>query len=148
MANPYILTYRKLVMPDDLNHARTLFGGRLLQWADEAASLYAMCQVGSKTVVTLKMTEVLFENPARNGDILEFWTKRNSVGRTSLGIECVVVRKQLDTPQEIPRPPVKKRDEFEHPDEIIMSCEFIFVHVDEEGRPTPHQLFELQQSQK
>jgi len=138
--NDYILTYRKLVMPDDLNHAKTLFGGRLLQWADEAAVLYAMCQIGSKSIVTLKMSEVLFKNPARNGDVLEFWTKKSKVGKSSLGVECVVVRKIMNEPQEVPLSPKEDNDKFKHPEDIIMSCEFAFVHVDENGRPSPHKL--------
>lgn len=139
--NDYILTYRKLVMPDDLNPARTLFGGRLLAWADEAAALYAMCQLGSKSVVTLKITEVLFKNPARNGDILEFWTRKGDIGTTSLEVECVVVRKIVQAPQNLPLPPQKESEgKFKSPQDIILSCELIFVQVDEKGRPTPHKL--------
>ena len=139
--NEYIHTYRKLVMPDDLNHAKTLFGGRLLQWADEAAVMYAMCQIGSKSIVTLKMSEVLFKNPARNGDILEFWTRKSKVGRSSLGVECVVVRKTVNAPQECPSAPkFNEKGEFNNPKDIILSCEFAFVHVDESGKPSPHQL--------
>lgn len=139
--NDYILTYRKLVMPDDLNHAKTLFGGRLLQWADEAAAMYAMCQIGSKSIVTLKMSEVLFKNPAHSGDILEFWTKKSNIGRTSLGVECVVVRKIIQAPQDNPTPPQLEREgKFKNPKDIILSCEFSFVQVDERGRPTPHKL--------
>jgi acyl-CoA hydrolase len=139
--NEFILTYRKLVMPDDLNHAKTLFGGRLLQWADEAAVLYGMCQIGSKSIVTLKMSEVLFKNPARNGDILEFWTRKSKIGKSSLGVECVVVRKTVRAPQDEPLPPkFNKAGEFNNPKDIILSCEFSFVHVDESGKPSPHQL--------
>lgn len=139
--NDYIHTYRKLVMPDDLNHAKTLFGGRLLQWADEAAVMYAMCQIGSKSIVTLKMSEVLFKNPARNGDILEFWTRKSKVGRTSLGVECVVVRKIVGKPQDNPVAPVSDEEgKFKNPKDIILSCEFSFVHVDQEGKPSEHML--------
>ena len=104
-------------MPDDLNHAKTLFGGRLLQWADEAAVIYAMCQIGSKSIVTLKMSEVLFKNPARSGDVLEFWTRKDT-----------------------PTPPTVEDDKFQNPKNIILSCDFSFVHVDENGKPAPHKL--------
>ena len=36
---------RKLIKPEDLNSRGTLFGGRLLQWIDEEAAVYAMCQL-------------------------------------------------------------------------------------------------------
>ena len=141
MKNEYILTYRKLVKPDDLNHARSLFGGRLLQWADEAAVLYAMCQIGDKSVVTLKMSEVLFKNPAKNGDILEFWTRKSHIGNSSLGVDCLVVRKTINQPQDLPKPPSLDEDGTPtNPQNVILSCEFHFVHVDSEGRPAPHHI--------
>ena len=135
----YILTYRKLVRPEDLNHANSLFGGTLLSWADEAAAMYSMCQIGSKSVVTLKMGEVLFKNPSYSGDILEFWTRRSKIGNSSIGVDCIIVRKEINGPQDIPTPPVKtKEGEFENERDIILSCEFIFVHVDELGKPKAH----------
>lgn len=128
-------------MPDDLNHAKTLFGGRLLQWADEAAVMYAMCQIGSKSIVTLKMSEVLFKNPAKSGDVLEFWTRKQKIGNSSLVVDCVVVRKIVQSPQENPTPPKPQEDgQFKNPQDIILSCDFSFVHVDESGRPKPHML--------
>lgn len=142
MENEFILTYRKLIMPDDLNPAQSLFGGRLLQWADEAAVLYGMCQVGSKALVTLKMSEVLFKNPAYNGDIIEFWTRKSKIGKSSLGVECVVVKKELTAPQENPIPPKFDSDgNYQGSSEnLILSCEFSFVHVGEDRRPKAHGL--------
>lgn len=137
----FILTYRKLVKPDNLNHANTIFGGNLLSWADEAAAMYAMCQIGSKSVVTLKMTEVLFKNPAYSGDILEFWTRRTKVGRTSLGVDCLIVRKEINGPQENPtEPQINPDGSFEKQANIILSCEFSFVYLGEDGKPRPHKL--------
>lgn len=134
-----ILTYRKLVMPEDLNHANSLFGGRLMQWLDEAAVLYAMCQMGTKSVVTLKVSEILFQNPALNGDILEFWTRKKKTGRTSLTVECVVTRKKLDKPLDLPTPPDLDKNEYMGDKTgIIVSCEIVFVSVDENQKPTPH----------
>jgi len=139
--NEYILTYRKLIMPDDLNHAKSLFGGRLLQWTDEAAVLYAMCQTGSKSLVTLKMSEVLFKNPAHNGDVIEFWTRKSKIGNSSLGVDCVVVRKDFNSPQENPMPPSFEADGTTNiPENIILSCEFSFVHIGPSGKPEPHKL--------
>lgn len=144
-SNEFILTYRKLVMPDDLNPSQSLFGGRLLQWADEAAVLYGMCQIGSRSLVTLKMSEVLFKNPAHNGDVVEFWTRKSHIGKSSLGVECIVVRKEFDCPQDIPKPPVFANDgKYQGKKEnLILSCEFSFVNLGKEGRPAPHKLAKL-----
>ena len=137
----YILTYRKLVKPDNLNHADTLFGGTLLSWSDEAAAMYAMCQVGSKSIVTLKMTEVLFKNPAVSGDILEFWTKKSKIGNSSLGVDCLVIRKKITSPQETPLEPAFYDDGFfAKPEDVILSCEFSFVHLGDDGKPKAHNL--------
>jgi acyl-CoA hydrolase len=136
--NEFILTYRKLIMPDDLNHAKSLFGGRLLQWADEAAVLYAMCQTGSKSLVTLKMSEALFKNPAFSGDVIEFWTRKSKIGKSSLSVDCVVVRKDFDSPQDIPKAPII--DNNSGSKNIILRCEFSFVHIGPSGKPEPHKL--------
>ena len=40
-----VRSYRKLVKPEDLNAANSLFGGTLMAWIDEACVLYAMCQM-------------------------------------------------------------------------------------------------------
>ena len=105
MASSLIMTYRKLVMPEDENPAKRLFGGRLMQWADEAAAMFAMCQMRTKSVVTLKISEILFKNPAQSGDILEFWTRNKRIGKTSLTIECVVTRKRIGKALTAPEAP-------------------------------------------
>jgi acyl-CoA hydrolase len=132
------MTYRKLVMPGDENPAKRLFGGRLMQWADEAAALFAMCQMRTSSIVTLKMSEVLFKNPAVSGDILEFWTKLKKVGRTSITVECIVARKILAHPGPLPESPqpVSPRN----PADVILSCDFTFVAIGTDGRPVPHGL--------
>lgn len=140
---PLIMTYRKLVMPEDENPAKRLFGGRLMQWADEATALFAMCQMRTKSVVTLKISEILFKNPAQSGDILEFWTRNKKIGRTSLTVDCVVTRKQIGIAMCSPEAPTITEAGVSYPgdpDGIILSCEFVFVSIDETGMPVPHGL--------
>lgn len=135
------MTYRKLVMPEDENPAKRLFGGRLMQWADEAAALFAMCQMRTKSIVTVKISEVLFKNPAQSGDILEFWTRNKKIGRTSLTVECVVTRKFIGLPLTAPEAPDSTESAYlGDPTGIILACEFVFVSLDGEGKPTPHAL--------
>lgn len=137
----FLMTYRKLVMSGDENHAKSLFGGTLMKWADEASVLYAMCQMGTQAVVTLKVSEVVFRNPSKSGDILEFWARTKKVGRTSLTVECTVVRKDLSIgATENARPRFKGGQYLGNQDQMILQCEFVFVSVDENGKPKPHQL--------
>lgn len=137
----FIMTYRKLVMSGDENHARSLFGGTLMKWADEATVVYAMCQMGTQQVVTLKVSEITFKNPSKSGDVLEFWTRTKRVGRTSLTVECAVIRKDLGQVVTRPKPPLFDDSGYlGNQANVILNCEFVFVAVDTEGRPTPHQL--------
>lgn len=127
--SPSVMTYRRLVMPGDLNAANRLFGGEIMKWADEAAALYAMCQLQTKRLVTLKVSEILFKEPVRQGDVLEFWAHILKKGKTSFTVRLEVKRKTIETPHE------------EHP--AVMSCEFVFVTVDENGKATPHRFAEI-----
>jgi acyl-CoA hydrolase len=122
------MTYRKLVKPEDLNPANRLFGGRIMEWADEAAALYAMCQMKTTSIVTLKVSEILFKNPALVGDVLEFYCSRQATGETSMTINLTVRRKTIH------KNPVQAQNAA-----TILSCEFVFVAIDPStGRPAPH----------
>ena len=52
---------RRLVMPNDLNYANSLFGGRALQWIDEEAAIYAICQLETNSLVTKHIGAITFE---------------------------------------------------------------------------------------
>ena len=62
---------RKWVKPEDLNPNNSLFGGRLLEWIDEEAALYAIMQLENPRVVTKSMSEIDFVSSAKKGDIVE-----------------------------------------------------------------------------
>jgi acyl-CoA hydrolase len=118
------LTYRKLVHPEDLNSANTLFGGRLMQWADEAAALYAMCQMKTQKIVTLKVSELIFKEPVRNGEFLEFFASTLKVGKTSFVVKLETFSKNITSNQS----------------KLVFSCEMVFVSVDDHGRPIAHNI--------
>lgn len=126
MLNKPVLTYRKLVMSEDLNHAHRLFGGQIMKWTDEAAAMYVMCQLETRKVVTVKVTELLFKEPVSEGDILEFYASTTKIGRTSIQIKLDVTRKSIEDKTLLPA--------------VVLSCEFTFVAVDDKGKPTTHKL--------
>src|ERR1051325_11365289 len=78
-----------VVFPDDLNPLGTLFGGRVLEMADEVAAVVARRHAG-RTCVTLAIDSVRFLAPARHGDLLTFQAAVNRVWKTSMevGIRC------------------------------------------------------------
>jgi len=110
---------RKLVKPGDLNPRKTLFGGRILQWIDEEAAIFAICQLGSPNIVTKAMSEINFVSTAVSGDIIEFGMDLIKVGTTSITLACDVRNK------------ITKQS-------IVKIDKIVFVLLDENGKPTPH----------
>lgn len=119
-----IFRNRRLVKSEDLNPRGTLFGGRMLQWIDEEAAIYAFCQLGTQMVVTKFMSEINFIAPAHLGDVVEIGMDMVQVGRTSITFNCEVRNK--NTKQT-----------------IIKIDKIVFVNVDNEGKPKPHNISPL-----
>lgn len=116
-----MLTYRtrRLVKTEDLNSRGTLFGGRLLEWIDEEASIFCFCQLGTRNIVTVHMSEINFKHPAKLGDVIEFGTDMVSFGNSSITLEMIVRNKRT-----------KK---------TLLSVEkIVFVSLNEFGEPMPH----------
>ncbi|KGE15218.1 MULTISPECIES: acyl-CoA thioesterase [Sphingobacterium] len=115
---------RKWIKPEDLNPNGSLFGGTLLRWIDEEAVIYAIVQLGNPHVVTKYISEINFVSSAKQGDIIEMGIEAVNFGRTSLTMRCVVRNK-------ITR-------------KIILSIDkLVFVNLDGEGNPTPHNKSEI-----
>ena len=110
---------RKWVKPEDLKPNHTLFGGRLLQWIDEEAALYAIIQLENPHVVTKYISEINFISAPRQGDIIEIGIVATHFGNTSLTMRCEV-RNKLTREQ------------------LLTIDKLVFVNVDKEGRPAPH----------
>jgi acyl-CoA hydrolase len=119
----YTATHRKLIMTEDLNAAGRLFGGRLMEWVDEAAALFCMTEIAWRAIVTKKISEVIFNEAANLGDVLEFVFRVRQAGHTSITIEALVIAIAI-TPEE------RKR--------VIVQCDLVFVSLDEHGKPRPH----------
>jgi acyl-CoA hydrolase len=110
---------RKWVKPEDLNPNRSLFGGRLLQWIDEEAVIYAIVQLENPKVVTKFISEINFINAPKEGDIIEIGIVATEFGRTSLTMRCEV--RNMITRQS-----------------ILTIEKLVFVNLDGSGQPAPH----------
>ncbi len=111
---------RRLVMPSDLNYGNSLFGGRALEWIDEEAAIYAICQLETRYIVTKHIGAISFESPALQGDVVEFGLTTKKVGTSSITISCLVRNKAT-----------KKT--------ICVADDIVFVAVDPQTRkPAPH----------
>lgn len=110
---------RKWVKPEDLNPNGTLFGGRLLEWVDEEAGLYAIVQLNNKSVVTKYISDINFIHASHQGDIIEIGLDVVKFGTTSLTLRCEVRNMMTRKP--------------------IISIENItMVNLDGDGKPKPH----------
>ncbi|MEP2776557.1 MAG: hotdog domain-containing protein [Luteolibacter sp.] len=80
----------RLVLPRDLNHYGSLFGGRLLSWVDEAAWIAASADFPHCQFVTIGMDKVEFRHGVGDGTILCIRCERAKKGRTSVTYRVAV----------------------------------------------------------
>ena len=110
---------RKWVKPEDLNPNRSLFGGRLLEWIDEEAALYAIIQLENPRTVTKYISEIDFRSSAKEGEIIEIGIEVVKFGNASLTLRSEVRNKMTR--------------------ETILTIEkIVMVSLDEFGNPKPH----------
>jgi len=110
---------RKVVKPGDLNPNGTLFGGRILEWIDEEAGLYTVLQLETSRVVTKSMSEIDFVSVGNLGDIIEIGVEVVKFGNSSVVLKCEARNKMTKQT-------------------ILTVDKITFVHLDENGIPTPH----------
>ena len=110
---------RKWIKPQDLNPNGTLFGGRLLEWIDEEAALYAIIQLENPRTVTKFMSEIDFRSSATEGDIIEIGMDVVKFGTASITLRSEVRNKMTR--------------------ELIISIDrIVMVALDENGKAKPH----------
>jgi acyl-CoA hydrolase len=110
---------RKWVKPEDLNPNRTLFGGRLLQWIDEEAVIYAIVQLENPRVVTKYISEINFISAPKMGDIIEIGIHATEFGASTINLRCEVRNA-------VSREPILSIDKM------------VFASVNENGKPIRH----------
>jgi acyl-CoA hydrolase len=110
---------RKWVKPEDLNPNGTLFGGRLLEWIDEEAALYAVIQLENPKVVTKYISEIDFKSSAKKGDIVEIGIEVVKFGKSSIVLKCEVRNKMTQ-------------------ETIITVDNIVMVNLDADGKSLPH----------
>ncbi len=108
-----------LVKSEDLNHHGTLFAGRIAEWFVEACFI-AACDLIKKpeNIVCLKIHGLEFKKSATKGDIIKIKSRVVLTGRSSVKTYAKIY----------------KNDEAEP----ILEGFATFIHVDENGRPAPH----------
>ena len=80
-----------LIRPEFLSHGGTLFGGYMMQWADEMAYNAASLAFPDAIFVTKLFGQFDFMLPVKAGDIIKIYSQVESVGHTSCKIEVWAV---------------------------------------------------------
>ena len=110
---------RKWIKPQDLNPNGTLFGGRILEWIDEEAALYAIIQLEISKTVTKYISAIDFKSSAREGEIIEIGIDVVKFGNASITL-CCEVRNKITR------------------ESILTIDKIVLVSLDDDGKPRPH----------
>jgi len=105
----------------DLGIHSNMFGGELISLIDLSSGAYASQICDTPRMVTLKISELLFNKPIKVGNIIKIYCKVLSFGKTSIKLNVEL----------------RKHNVYTGEQEIAMSCEIIFVRIDEEGNSIP-----------
>ena len=112
------LTVRISAMPGDTNANGDIFGGWVLSRMDQAGGIAAVERARGR-VVTVALDAMKFIRPVKVGDVLAVYTEIESVGHTSMKIHIEAWARRFHT----------------HIREKVTDATFIFVAIDEQGRP-------------
>ena len=75
-----------LIRPEFLNHGGTVFGGYMMQWADDMAYNAASLSFPEASFVTRLFGQFDFKSPVMVGDIIKIFSQVESTGTTSCKI--------------------------------------------------------------
>jgi acyl-CoA thioesterase YciA len=114
------LTVRISAMPADTNANGDIFGGWVMARMDQAGGIAGVERAQGR-VVTIAVEAMTFIRPVRVGDVLEVYTDVFHVGRTSMKIHVEAWAQRFRSI---------------HRDKVTEAT-FVFVAIDEDGRPRP-----------
>ncbi len=110
-------TQVQIVMDQDINGSKRLFGGRLLEWVDVVAAVTARRHCRGE-VTTAAIDNLQFRAPARVGDTILLVGQLTHVGRTSMEVRVDSFVEDLRGEQR-----------------LINRAYLVLVALDQEGKP-------------
>ena len=113
-----VLVIRTIAMPADTNPSGDIFGGWLMSQMDLAASNLAG-RVSRGRNATVAVEAMQFLRPVRVGDEVTIYANLKSVGRTSMRIH-------VDS---------WARSRFDDESNEVTNAEFVFVALEDDGKP-------------
>jgi acyl-CoA thioesterase YciA len=114
-----VTTY--LCKTSDIGVHSNVFGGRLISIIDESSAAYAAQVCDTPRMVTIKISELLFEKAIKVNNIIKVYAKVLKFGNTSITLYVEV----------------RKHNVYTGHQEMAMKTEIKFVRIDDEGKPIP-----------
>ena len=111
---------RTVAMPRDTNPSGDIFGGWLMSQMDLAAGVVAARHAHGRCT-TVCVDAIEFQRPVHVGDEVSLYASLTAVGRTSMRIRVLACRR------------VRSGEGHEQ----VTAAVFVFVALDEAGRPRP-----------
>lgn len=111
----------KLCMTKDIGVHGNLFGGHMLAWLDEAAATWACSVCKNPNMVTVKIDEMNFRRPVKNGQQVNIYGEVKSIGTSSITIYVEARFVNFYTGEET----------------LVCSTIFTFVRIDDSGSSIP-----------
>jgi acyl-CoA thioesterase YciA len=108
-------------MKKDIGVHDNLFGGIMMAWLDEAGAAFVTQKIDTPRVVTLKISEVIFKEPVKVGQLIKIYGEVVKVGNTSITVRLEARRHKPNSGKQ----------------RVAANLEVVFVRIDEEGEPTP-----------
>jgi acyl-CoA hydrolase len=114
------VTLAQVMLPGDANPRGNVHGGTLMKLADTAGGTCAI-RHARRPVVTVVMDSMTFEDPVYVGNLVMLCARVTWTGRTSIETEVTI------DAEDVLNGTVRR----------ISTAFFVYVAIDEHGRPTP-----------
>ena len=114
------LVIQTIAMPKDTNRHGDIFGGWLVAQMDLGSAILA-AKIAKARVVTVAIEQMSFLEPVHVGDTVACYARLEKTGRTSMRIPVEVWVNRFMSDEEV----------------RVTSAVFIYVAIDENGKPIP-----------
>ena len=115
------LVLKVIPMPGDCNANGDIFGGWVMAQVDLAGSVLPARHVRGR-MATVAVTQFIFKQAVRVGDILSFFSKVERIGRTSITVKVEVFAERFRSQGEYFK---------------VTQASLTYVAIDDMGKPTP-----------
>jgi acyl-CoA thioesterase YciA len=105
----------------DLGIHSNMFGGTILGLIDQSSAVYSAQICDTPKMVTVKIEELVFKYPVKEGNIIKIYAEVKKFGTTSVALYVEV----------------RKHNVYTGKQDVVVHTNITFVRIDEEGHPIP-----------